>query len=179
MVWLQQSASPTLWNTLISQVRAVFSGRITYDMNWTSADFAPASWLSNPQLAAIGVSVYRPLLTARGRVDPAQVAPLWKKTLLTWLDNLAQQLGKPLIISEIGYRNSADALFQSWIPNSTSSPPDPAEQSAAIEAALVNVLPDTHIQGIFIWGWDNVGGFKLAGQSATDVIYKWYTSPDA
>ena len=35
---------------------------------------------------------------------------LWKQTVKRELDTFALKLGKPIFISEIGYRNSADAL---------------------------------------------------------------------
>jgi hypothetical protein len=95
------------------------------------------------------------------------------------LDAFSLQLRKPMIISEIGYRNSADTLYNSWLPYSTLSRPDPAEQAAACNAALANVIPDPHIAGIFFWGWDGVDSFKLAGQPAVGVLNHWYTSPQS
>ncbi len=176
LVLLQQDAPAALWNTLIARIHAVFPGPLTYDMNWTSLDLPLASWLYNPQLAMLGVSEYIPLVSNRIRVDPAEMPGLWKTIVGTALDKVAVQLKKPVIISEIGYRNSADTLYNSWLPYSTVSPPDPVEQAAACDAALTNVIPDEHIGGIFFWAWDNVQGFKLSGQPAAQVLKKWYTS---
>ena len=178
-VELQQSAPPELWNTLISRVRSVFPGIITYDMNWTSLSQRLPAWMSNSQLAMIGVSEYLPLVNDRIRVEPKNIFGLWKNIVKSALDNFSLRLGKPVIISEIGYRNSADTLYHPWVPYSTVSPPDPEEQAAACDAALANVIPDPHIDGIFFWGWDNVDGFKLSGQSAIEVLNKWYTSPQS
>ena len=177
LVWLQQSAPADLWNTLIARVHSVFPGKLTYDMNWSSLDQAPPSWMSNAQLEVIGVSEYIPLVNDRIRVDPKDMPGLWKTIVQSALDNFSLKVKKPLIISEIGYRNSADALYHSWLPYSTVSPPDPEEQAAACDAALGNVIPDQHIAGIFFWGWDGVNGFKLSGQPALVVLNKWYTSP--
>ncbi len=179
LVWLQQNAPASLWNTLITRIRSVFPGTLTYDMNWTSIDQPVAHWLSNPQLTVIGVSEYLPLVNDRIRVPPQNIFGLWKTTIKSALDKLAIHLNKPLIISEIGYRNSADTLYHSWLPYSTASPPDPAEQAAACDAALANVISDPHIEGIFFWGWDNVNGFKLSGQPAAQVLNHWYTSPQS
>lgn len=78
--------------------------------------------------------------------------------------------------SEIGYRNSSDTLYHTWEQDS-SKPLDPQEQAGAYNAALTNVIPDSHIAGIFFWGWENVGRFTLKGQSETlAVLRKWYTS---
>ncbi len=178
-VWLQQYALPSFWNTLIARVRSAFSGIITYDMNWSSLGTAIPAWFSNPALGMLGVSEYIPMIDTRERVAPADMIPLWRDKVKAQLDTLAIQTGKPVILSEIGYRNSADALYHPWFPDSTASPPDPAEQAAACDAALTNIIPDPHIIGAFFWGWDNVGGFKLSGQPATAVLQKWFTSPQS
>ena len=117
------------------------------------------------------------MINTRERVAPADMIPLWRDKVKAQLDALSIQIKKPVILSEIGYRNSADALYHPWFPDSTVSPPDPAEQAAACNAALTNIIPDPHIVGVFFWGWDAVGGFKLSGQPATAVLQKWFTSP--
>ncbi len=179
-VWLQRSAAPALWNTLIQRVRSVFTGILTYDMDWTTLNDPLPAWMKNPQLALIGVSEYIPLANTSVRVDPPQIFPMWKSVIKTALDRASIELGKPLVVSEIGYRNSADTLYHSWDPDPLASPPDPQEQAAAYDAALANVIPDEHIMGTFFWGWDNVGGFKLSGQQLTlGVLHKWYTSPQS
>lgn len=178
-VWLQQYAPATLWDTLIARVRRVFSGAITYDMNWTSLGTPIPAWFSNPDLAMVGVSEYIPLIDQRERLDLPAIIPLWRDKVKVLLDTLSTQIAKPVILSEIGYRNSADALYHPWLPYSTVSPPDPAEQAAACDAALTNIIPDPHIMGTFFWGWDSVSGFKLSGQPATAVLQKWYTSPQS
>ena len=104
---------------------------------------------------------------------------LWHTKVLTVLDTLSIHIGKPVLISEIGYRNSSDALYQTWDQNS-SKPLDPQEQAGAYNAALTNAIPDQHIAGIFFWGWQDVGRFTLKGQSETlAVLHKWYTSVGA
>ena len=97
----------------------------------------------------------------------------------TALDHFSLVVGKSLILSEIGYRNSADTLYQPWVKYSTISPPDPEEQAAACDAALINVIPDKQIVGTFFWGWDGVESFQLSGQPALAVLKKWYTSPQS
>ncbi len=173
MVVLQQLAPAPLWNTLIARIHSVFPGTLTYDQ-------PPPSWMSNPLLAVIGISEYLQLATDQTRVDPKEMPGLWKTIVRTALDTFSLEVGKPLLISEIGYRNTADALYHPWARYSTGSPPDPEEQAAACDAALMNVIPDKHIVGIFFWGWDGVQGLKLSGQSAAlAVLNKWYTSPQS
>ena len=176
---LEQYAPASLWNTLIKRVRSVFSRTITYDMNWTSLSEPLPGWLHNPDLDLIGISEYISVIDVRERIDPAAMSSLWRDKVKVALDNFAMKLDKPLFISEIGYRNNADALYDPWNAISTDAPADPAEQAAACAAALGNVIPDQQIAGIFFYGWDAVGGFKLSGQPAVTVLHTWFTSPQS
>ncbi len=171
--WLQQFAPDMLWNALILNVRSVFSGVLTYDMNWTALQKTPPSWMHNSNLNTIGVSAYLSLTNTRERVDPQQMVTLWKNIIGNTLDTFATKLGKPVLISEIGYRDSADALYHTWESSST-APTDTTEQAAACNAALANATHDPHIHGIFFWGWDDVGAFGLRDQPAAAVLHRWY-----
>ena len=176
--WLQQYAPDVLWNALIQNIRTVFSGKLTYDMNWTALSKTPPSWMYNSNLSTIGVSAYLSLSETRQRVNPQQMAALWKTIVETQLDTFAIKLGKPVLISEIGYRNSADALYHVW-ESTSSAPADTAEQAAACNAALANATQDPHISGIFFWGWDDVGAFALHETPAASVLHHWYSALNA
>ncbi len=174
--WLQQNAPAALWNQLIDRIHGVFAGTLTYDMNWSSYDQPTPSWFSNQNISMIGVSSYNPLTDVSTRIDPKAMPGLWKDKIKSNLDAISIRVGKPVLISEIGYRNSSNALYHSWEQDST-APLDPVEQAGAYEAALVNAIPDQRIAGIFFWGWEDVGKFTLKGQDLTTaVLHKWYTS---
>jgi len=176
--WLQENAPDALWNGLIANLRSVFPGALTYDMNWSSLQKKPPSWMHNTELKMIGVSAYVSAADTPERVDPKQIFGLWKQTVKAALDNFAKALGEPILISEIGFRNSADTLYRSWEPTS-SAPPDPEEQAAACDAALANIISDQHILGSFFWGWDDVQAFNLNGMQAATVIHSYYKSLQA
>lgn len=174
--WLQQHVPAALWNQLIDRIRGVFAGTLTYDMNWSSYDQPTPGWFSNQNISMIGVSSYNPLTDVSTRIDPKVMPGLWKDKIKSNLDAISIRVGKPVLISEIGYRNSSNTLYHSWEQDST-APLDPVEQAGAYEAALVNAIPDQRIAGIFFWGWEDVGKFTLKGQDLTTaVLHKWYTS---
>ena len=175
---LQQTVPDSLWNSLITHIRSVFKNTLTYDMNWSSLATEMPGWLKNPYLTYIGVSTYIPLEDSPVRVDPQHMPALWKTKIKMKLDTLAIQLGKQVLISEIGYRNSTDALYQTWLAY-TKAQPDPEEQAGAYNAALSNTLGDTHIAGTFFWGWNDVGLFAIAGQPAVQTLLQWYTLKQA
>ncbi len=175
ILWMEDNAPASLWNQLISRVRSVFKGKLTYDINWYPSLYeAPASWLKNPDLTYIGVSEYIPLTDSAVRVDPAAMPALWQKKVGKVIDTFSAQVGKPILLSEIGYRSTSDALYNPYSEQSSASN-DPQEQAGAYAATLVNVFADSHIVGIFFWGWDNVGKLGIAGQQAALVVYRWYT----
>ncbi len=171
--WLQENAPDSLWDSLISEVRSIFPGTLTYDMNWSSLSVPPRSWMHNSNLKMIGVSAYLPIVGTPKRVDPKYIAGMWKNTVKSALDNFARALGEPILVSEIGYRNSADALYNSW-ESTSAAPPDPQVQEAACDAALANLISDPHILGTFFWGWDDVGAFTLKNQPAVPAIRERY-----
>jgi hypothetical protein len=174
---LLQQAPAFLWEQLIEQAHTVFPGMLTYDMNWSYLKQALPSWMRNPSLASIGISAYYPLALIPKRLDPLVLPAMWRDNVRAYLDAIALQLGKPVLISEIGYRDSADALYSPWRAF-TNAPADPVEQAAAYNAAMLNVMDDPHIVGIFVWAW-SVPGFEPNWRPAAQVIKRWYTSLQA
>jgi hypothetical protein len=177
--WLEDHASATLWNSLIENMHSVFPGILTYDVNWTALQEPPPSWLGNSDLTLIGVSAYAPILSTSSHVDPSQIPGLWAVKVKKPLDAFAKELGKPIFVSEVGYRNSSDALYDPW--NITSSKPaDPPEQAAACAAVLSNTLPDQQIFGSFFWAWDGAEQLNLKNSpQAAAAIKSYYQSLSA
>ncbi len=175
---LQQTVPAPFWNQLVARIHSIFNGMLTYDMNWSSLNQAMPNWLKNPALTYIGVSEYIPLLNTPSRLDPAAMPALWQQKIRPQLDALATMLNKSLLITEIGYRDSADTLYRTWEATSTAHA-DPVEQAGAYNAALSNILRDTHIAGSFFWGWNDVGMFAIAGQPAVQVLHQWYALTQA
>lgn len=175
--WLAHHAPDALWNELIARVHSVFKGTLTYDMNWGYSLYqAPSNWLKNPDLGYIGLSEYVPVVTSSEQVGSQAMVGLWKQNVGKFIDTFSAQVGKKIVISEIGYRDTFDTLYNPFNAHS-SAPVDNAAQSAAYDAALTNIFADQNIVGVFCWGWDGVGRLGLAGKPALQVIDKWYTMP--
>jgi len=171
-----EAAPSDVWNTLIDQARVIYPGKLTYDMNWTAALKQPRDWMvKNHNLDFLGVSVYRPLTTRPAPRDADGLTTLWQYKIGDMLDALALASGKDIVLSEIGYRNSADALYQPWQWKS-SAPADPDLQAAAYEAALQNIIRDPYVAGAFFWGW-SVPAFAPNWLPAAQTLHRWYTLP--
>ena len=174
---LLQKAPPALWNQLIGRIHAIFHGSLTYDINWSSLYYPLPVWLHSPYLSAIGVSLYVPLIDTPQRLSPEKVSVLWREKIKTLLETFAIEVKKPVLISEIGYRNSAYALYLPWHRDAQAAaePVDPTEQAAAYDAALLNVIDDPRISGIFFWAW-SMPLFAPNWLPASKILHKWYTS---
>src|SRR5260370_13238835 len=140
--WLEQNAPASLWNGLIAELSNVFPGTLTYDMNWGSLQTPPPSWMRNTHLKMIGVSAYSPLVDTPQRVDPKQIYALWKQTVKRELDNFSIALGEPILLSEVGFPNSVDALYHPW-EQFTTAPPGPPPHEAAGYTVATKLISST------------------------------------
>ena len=115
LVWLEDNAPASLWNQLIARVQSVFKGTLTYDMNWYPSLYeAPANWLKNPALSKIGLSEYIPLSKLPEGVDPDAMPEIWQEQSREAGRHFAKAVGKQIILSEIGYRSTSDALYNPY-----------------------------------------------------------------
>lgn len=171
---LLEDAPAPLWEQFIQRVHAEFPGRLTYDRNWSSLAYGTPTWMHDPLLATIGISAYFPLTKTPQRLAPTALPALWKVAVRAKIDAFARQLGKPVLLSEIGYRDSADALYQPWM-STTTAPHDPQEQAAAYNAALQNSTQDPSIAGIYFWAW-SYPVYQPNNLPAAQVLAHWYGS---
>jgi hypothetical protein len=154
------------WRTLIRRVRTRFSGTLTYSANWDryqSLGFWDA-------LDEVAVSAYF-RMDERGNED-ADARALWRSHL-THLRDFAYGLGRPLLISEVGYPAHADAAKYPW-DETRDALLDLREQ-----ARLLRSFCEAHIPqrdgGYYVWNWFGQGGprdpgYSLRGKPAADVF---------
>jgi hypothetical protein len=171
-----ETAPTALWESFIARVHAVFPGQLTYDINWSTVWSPPYPWMLDPLLSYLGISEYMPLTNGPNALSVAQMSAFWQHTLLPLLDKLSTAAHKPIVLSEIGYRNTSDSLYQPWVWQ-TSAPADPQLQADAYRAAALAVFSDPHVDGIFFYAWEN-GQFAPSPQAAA-TLHDLYLSPQA
>src|SRR5207247_4778686 len=93
---LIQRAWAAQWKQLLARTHTVFSGKLTYDMNWTSLTSPIPLWMHNRLLTSIGVSVYIPLINRAERLQPKVIPGLWQEKIGKVLDMLSVELNKPV-----------------------------------------------------------------------------------
>jgi hypothetical protein len=175
--WMQYNAPASMWNALITQVRSVFKGKLTYDANWEGQIPQPPGWWSNPDLSMIGISEYIPLEEKAISLTQSQFASLFKARVQSYLNTFAKSLNKPLIVTELGYRNGQFPGYRTW-DSSYQDGPDPQAQAMALAAAIRTLVGDKHVNGLFIWGWNNTGPFDISSPTVTKAINQQYSSPN-
>jgi hypothetical protein len=169
------------WTDIITSVRAVFSGKLTYSSDW---DDNISPWQGQHGLTAgtgdittqvsfwsqldyLGVDCYAPLSDAASPTladlmagwtstpsDPTSLAVTGNQSLISYFASVATQAGKPLLFTEIGYESASDAAKQ---PSGTSTNVyDPALQANLYSAFFQawQQSGNNSLLGVYFWNWD-------------------------
>lgn len=183
---MSDSSNYSEWERTVGEVRARYSGKLTYSASlneygyasmWGLMDYLgfnfyfPLSELQDPtveQLAA-GWSDYN------GRYSPAN----WLQRIRDW----QAYWNKPVIFTEIGYRSipgTAISPWDFWTPGVYNG----QAQARAYEAAFQVLADEPYVIGAFWWNW-TVGDinanpenaeYSIAGKPAEAVLTDWYTN---
>jgi len=167
-----ESADSGLWYDLLASAQATFRGDLTYDVNWSTLGAEPRGWMRDSRLSYLGVSEYAPLASGMWRLSAEQIGAVWQQRFLPSLEALSSAAGKPVLLSEIGYRNARDALYRPW-DHSSRARADPELQASAYNQALRAVYDAPSIAGIFFWAW-SVDQFAPNGLPAARVLRTYY-----
>ncbi|MCX6875593.1 MAG: hypothetical protein NTW21_17565 [Verrucomicrobia bacterium] len=176
-VSLAQTNNLARWQGIISQVRAVYSGRLVYCANWDEASAVPF-W---PLLDCIGIDAYYPL-HGSNTVTAAQIAAAWTHSQSTnpsftgrnWyaeIDALRRSQGKNVIFTEIGYPSADGGAEEPWRYDLPTYNAD--LQKACHEGTVAFWDGVDWLEGLFVWKWDP----KLAPTGPGDTGYFVYGKP--
>lgn len=159
------------WDQLIGEVRSSFSGKLIYSMNWASFVRPLPTWLQS--LDTIGCSTYFSVTPTLQRLTDQQAISLWKSNVQSQLDHIAQQVGKPIYITEIGYRSGPTAGYLPYV-GQRQEPQDDQEQATLYNAAMQDLSTDQNISGIFWWAW-SIPPFAPNEKPATQILKHWFS----
>jgi hypothetical protein len=142
----QTEKSGHRWREIIREVRAVYHGAITYGANWDQIKEV-TFW---DAVDLIGVLAYFPLTQEK---DPTsrQIADGWKPWMRT-LESLSRDYGKPVIFTELGYNESAEAASTPWT-FSKGGENARAIQQRCLEQGLILQKKHSFLAGMFLWKW--------------------------
>lgn len=169
------------WLKLISKIRSIYKGKLTYAANWDEYKRVPF-W---QELDLIGIDAYFPLTDQKTpSVAALKKAMLHvKKELYDYHDSL--QL--PILFTEYGYRSGNFNTLRPWEVNE-SQESNLKAQSNAYQAFYESFWNDSVFVGGFLWKWfanhSSVGGVKHSGftpqnKPVSEIIHHWYSNrPD-
>jgi hypothetical protein len=173
------STAPYLpyWTDIIQSVRDVYHGEVTYAAA-TDEAYKVSFW---NQLDVLGVNTYPPLAvngstpTVQDIVNAWHEAPpasaWWAPTFnyespYDFIQSLAEQYGKPVLMTEAGYLSvDYDGLISgSW---QVTGALDTQEQAAAYAAFMQVWGPSagSTLQGVELWDWDLNNAYSPTGYS--------------
>ncbi|MCS6914305.1 MAG: hypothetical protein RMK29_20740 [Myxococcales bacterium] len=140
------------WQALIRQVRAVFSGTLTYSGNWDHFEEVAIYDLVD----LMGVCAYFALSKGEGRPEVEDLIAAWQGPRER-MERLAARLGRPLLLTEVGYPSQAGAAARPW-DERAQAPVDLEEQRRLYEAFRRVWLGVPHVSGAYFWNWFGWGG---------------------
>ncbi|WP_445487744.1 glycoside hydrolase family 113 [Rhodopseudomonas sp. RCAM05734] len=186
---LSGSAYLGQWTDLISAVRQVYHGELTYAAATDEA--SKVSFWS--QLDTISVNTYPPLTSSTTPTvadlvhawtevpyNPYYAAAFNYKSPVDFLHSLSLDYGKPVMMSEVGYR-SIDGTAINPGGGSSKAPADAAEQADAYNAffQVWSTQGGSWLKGAEFWQWDLNGnvsptGYSVQGKPAQDVVSQYF-----
>jgi len=165
------------WRRILSEVRAVYSGPLTYADNQVESDPNAVTWWD--AVDYIGQDAY-PTLTQVVHPTVDNLAAGWGP-FRQKLQALSQKWGKPLILTEIGARSVLGGAQNPW-DWQRQGPVDLSVQENFYEAALRACSGQSWLAGMYWWQWgpdpDEGGtadtGYTPHGKPAEPVLRTWY-----
>jgi autotransporter passenger strand-loop-strand repeat protein len=184
-------AYETYWDNIITAVRAVFTGALTYSADWDDAispwqyggtglavgtgDITTQVSFWN-KLDYVGIDEYAPISDLKNPTlnqliagwtqaptDSVTSAVTGGQSLINYYEGIAAATGKPLLFTEIGYANSSDAASSPATPGyDENGNPDNATADPTLQANLYQAYFDA---------WQQDGNGSLAG------AYLWDWEP--
>jgi hypothetical protein len=172
--WVTGPRAP-LFSDLVRQVRAVYTGPLTYSANWDDVEHT----VILGDLDVIGVNAFYPLADKEGaglaelREGGRRVAEKVRALSAAWR--------KPVLFTEIGYTTRPDPAVRPWEwPDAMKDVRvDEEAQALAYHALLAPLLDEPSFAGFFVWRVyadpDDVSqeaewGFSPRGKLAEQVV---------
>jgi len=135
------------WRQIISQIKEVYKGKLTYAANWDVYDKVPF-W---DDLDYIGIQAYFPLVE-HDHPTEAQIIQGWDRVyqeIIPFSDSLKKQI----IFTEIGYDISDNAAKEPWTSGGSDQVQGEYMQKLCLKIALEKVKEHDQMAGLFLWKW--------------------------
>lgn len=169
---------PDQWKSLIADIKNIYKGKLTYAANWDGEYDHIDFW---DELDYIGIQGYYPLTDSKNP-ELKDIKIGWDKHL-AGLKELSDKYNKPILFTEIGYKNEAAATIRPWEWGSFFSilftQKSNKTQQLAYEALYQKLWDKDWFAGTFVWQWNSSSrriDFTPQDKPAQNTIAKWYGS---
>lgn len=160
------------WAALVRDVRAAFSGRLSYSANWDAYETV-AFW---DLVDEIGVSAYFPV---HGEGDARRrAADAWR---VHWaqLSSFGAAHGRPVVLTEIGFPAHGGAASTPW-DETVDAPVDPTLQADLLRG-FCDASAEHPSAAFYVWNWFGWGGprdpgYTPRGKPAAAVLRSCFAS---
>ncbi len=137
----------TDWRRIITKIRAVNDGPLTYAANWTDFERVPF-W---DALDVVGIQAYFPLTDAPTS-DADTLRQAWDSRM-SKLRKYGERFNRNIVFTELGYNRSSLAPVRPWEYESEDGAAARAIQEACLRAALESIETEERVVGSFLWKW--------------------------
>ncbi len=146
-------AQPNKWKQLIQEIKTIYNGKLTYAANWDGEYEMVKFW---DELDYIGIQAYFPL-TNRANPDLETIKKGWDPHIET-LESLSKTHKKPILFTEIGYKNDTKATIKPWQWESFFGilyrKKSNRTQQLAYQALFEKLWNYEWFAGMYIWEWN-------------------------
>ncbi len=167
------------WRSLISHVRSLYGGKLTYSANWDH--YEEVKFFDALDFA--GVTGYFELVPEGTRPSTEDLVYGWRvyhQRLMRW----AHLLGKPILLTEVGYLSQRGTASWPW-KEGADEPLDLEIQRRCYEAFCRIWNDEPRLAGAYFWNWFGWGGltskeYTPRNKPAHCEVSRWYggTCPD-
>lgn len=144
---LEKSA---FWEQLIQEVRAVYTGKLTYAANWYEEFEGITFW---EDLDFIGIQAYFPLVE-NDYPSVAQISKGWNK-YLPKIEAIHDKYHRKIIFTEMGYKSTASSAARPWEwvedPATTDAIFSVETQTNCYQSFFDTVWNEDWFAGVHIW----------------------------
>jgi len=145
------------WRALISDLRADFSGTLSYSANWDRTDEVEF-W---DALDEVGLTAYFPLHDGDAPPSQEALSRAWRSPRAE-IDALRRRVGKPVLVTEVGYPSRSSAAGEPWNDRSGARA-DLGLQQRLYESFCDAFAQTPSISGFYVWNWFGFGGPRDLG----------------
>ncbi len=170
---------PDYWKHLISEVRKIYKGQLTYAANWNEFERTPFWNL----LDYIGIDAYFPVSNEK-TPTVEECLKGWEKHKAT-IKSFNETYDKPVLFTEFGYRSVDYSGKAPWTIDRTENDVNMEAQVNTTKALFETFWKEEWFAGGFVWKWfhfhDKAGGknnnrFTPQNKPAESVISSYYQS---